>query len=72
MKFILGFFWSVFVISFMLSLSDIAYAYLGPGAGLGMIGSLIAVIIVILVIVFGLILYPIRRFLKRRSKSNQC
>jgi len=43
--------------------------YLGPGAGLGLIGTLFAVVIVILVIVFGLILYPIR-CLKRRNMSK--
>jgi hypothetical protein len=48
-----------------------AHAYLGPGAGLGMMGSLIALIIAVLVIILGLIIYPIRRFLKRKSKIDQ-
>ena len=48
-----------------------AHAYLGPGAGLGMIGSLIALVIVVLVILFGLILYPIRRFIKRRRGPDR-
>jgi hypothetical protein len=46
-----------------------AFAYLGPGAGLGMIGSLIAIIVLGLVIVFGLVVYPIRMMRKRRSQS---
>jgi len=46
-----------------------AAAYLGPGAGLGMIGSLIAIIVVALVIVLGLIVYPLRMFRKRRKQA---
>lgn len=47
-----------------------AAAYLGPGAGLGMVGSLIAVVIVGLVMVLGLIIYPIRLFKKRKSQAK--
>lgn len=50
--------------------SSPAYAYLGPGAGLGMIGSLIAIIVVGLVIVLGLVVYPIRMMRKRRAESQ--
>ena len=53
----------------MLLTSSLAFAYLGPGAGLGLIGSLIAIIVVGLVIVFGLVVYPIRMLRKRRSQS---
>ncbi len=71
MKFRMELFRITFVVSFMLSISNTAHAYLGPGAGLGMMGSLIALVIAILVIVLGLVIYPIRCLLKRRSKSNQ-
>ena len=47
-----------------------ADAYVGPGAGLGMIGSLIAVIAVVLIMVFGLIVYPVRLLRKRRQKKG--
>lgn len=46
-----------------------AFAYLGPGAGLGMIGSLIAIVVVGLVIVLGLVVYPIRMLRKRNAES---
>ena len=60
------------ILSFIIfSIADPAQAYLGPGAGLGMIGSLIALTVVILVLVFGLILYPIRRFLKRKTPDKK-
>ena len=55
---------------FML-LTDCAYAYIGPGAGLGMIGSLIAIIVAAVIILLGLIIYPIRWLLKRRSRSKE-
>jgi uncharacterized membrane protein len=71
MKFRLGFWKSAVLLFLMLSISENTHAYLGPGAGLGMIGGLIAVIIAIVFIVFGLIFYPIRRYLKHRSTSKQ-
>lgn len=46
-----------------------AFAYLGPGAGLGMIGSLIAIVAVSLIIVLGLVIYPIRLLRKRRMQA---
>lgn len=45
-------------------------AYVGPGAGLGMIGSLIAVIVAVLVAVTGLFILPIRLLLKRLRRSG--
>jgi hypothetical protein len=44
-----------------------ALAYVGPGAGLGMIGSLIAVVGVFLVAVLGLLILPFRMLQKRRQ-----
>jgi hypothetical protein len=43
-----------------------AVAYVGPGAGLGMIGSLIAVIGAVLVAILGFLILPVRMLLKRR------
>ncbi len=51
--------------------TDTAHAYMGPGAGLGMVGSLIAVIVAVLILVFGLVIYPIRLLRKRKSKSKE-
>ena len=60
----------LFFTQFML-VTDCAYAYIGPGAGLGMIGSLIAIIVAVVIIFLGLIIYPVRYFLKRRSRSKE-
>jgi len=51
--------------------SGTANAYLGPGAGLGMIGSLAAIVIVALVVVLGLVIYPIRMLRKRRAGTSR-
>jgi len=47
--------------------------YVGPGAGLGMIGALLAVLCVIFLGLLGPVLYPIRlirRRLKRRREDE--
>jgi hypothetical protein len=43
-----------------------ALAYVGPGAGLSMMGSLIAVVGALLVAILGLVILPVRMLLKRR------
>jgi hypothetical protein len=43
-----------------------ALAYVGPGAGLSMIGSLIAVVGAVLVAMLGLLILPVRMLQKRR------
>ena len=47
-----------------------AAAYMGPGAGLGMLGSLAAVIGAVLVAVVAIVWMPIRILLKRRRKEG--
>ncbi len=46
-------------------------AYVGPGAGLGMIGSLLAVVATILIAVFGLVFYPITLIRKMLRKTKE-
>lgn len=46
-----------------------AAAYIGPGAGLGAIGTVFAVIGAILLMIVGFIWYPVKRLLKRIRKS---
>lgn len=47
-----------------------AYAYMGPGAGLGMLGSLVAVIGAVVIGVVGILILPIRMIMKRRKKEQ--
>ena len=44
-----------------------AAAYIGPGAGLGAIGTVIAVIGAVLLMIVGFGWYPVKRMLKRRK-----
>jgi hypothetical protein len=47
-----------------------AQAYVGPGAGVGMIGSLLAVLGAVLLAVVGLILWPLRMLKRRRQGKS--
>lgn len=58
----------VFIVA-MLAASP-ALAYLGPGAGLGMLGSLFAVIGAVLLAIFGLLILPVRMIMKKRRKQQ--
>lgn len=46
-----------------------AAAYMGPGAGLGMLGSLLAVGGALLLALAGIVVLPLRMLLKRRRKA---
>ncbi len=47
------------------------FAYTGPGPGLGLLGSLLAVFAVVLIGLLGLVLYPLRLMRKRLRKKKQ-
>jgi hypothetical protein len=44
-----------------------ALSYVGPGAGLGMIASLAAVVLAVLATIVGLVIWPIRRLMQRKK-----
>ena len=48
-----------------------ALAYVGPGAGLSVIGSLLAFIAAIVVAIFGFLFFPIRRLLRKRRRKAE-
>ena len=52
----------------LLSISIPAYAYLGPGMGGGVIAAVLGVIGAVLLALFGILYYPIKRMLKNRKK----
>ena len=45
-------------------------AYIGPGAGLGAILFTIALVLGVLLLVMGLVWYPLKRVLKSRSQDT--
>ncbi len=48
----------------------VADAYVGPGAGLTMLGSLWGLIIAVLFVIFGVLLLPIKLLLNRVRKNR--
>ena len=49
---------------------SLAHAYIGPGAGLSAIGSLLALIAAVFVAIFGFLWYPIKSWRKRRAAAK--
>ena len=52
----------------LLSISSTASAYIGPGMGGGIIAAVLGVIGAVLLALFGILYYPIKRMLKNRRK----
>jgi len=48
-----------------------AYAYVGPGAGITMLGALWAVILAVLLAVGGVLLWPLRTLLRKLRKNRK-
>jgi hypothetical protein len=44
-----------------------ALTYVGPGAGLGMIASLVAVVLAVLATIVGIVIWPVRRLMQRKK-----
>jgi hypothetical protein len=59
------------VILILLVSADPAYAYMGPGAGLAFIGSLIALVAAIAVGLFGLVWYPVKRLIRMTRGASR-
>ena len=47
------------------------YAYIGPGVGGGTILAILGFLVAIIVGIFGLIWFPIKRLLKKNKKKKQ-
>ncbi len=47
-----------------------AHAYIGPGAGISAIGSLLALIAAVLLAIVGFVWYPVKRLMKNRRKAR--
>jgi hypothetical protein len=58
------------VIALFAAMPLLAHAYVGPGAGLGMLASLFAVVGAMLLSIVGLILWPWRVLRKRWQARN--
>ncbi len=63
--------WVAAIVIAVLSLvPDPAAAYIGPGAGLTAIGTVLALVGAIILAIFGFVWYPIKRYLRKRKDSR--
>jgi hypothetical protein len=60
---------SLLVALILFAIPETALAYIGPGAGLAAIGSVLALVGAIVLAIVGFLWYPIKRW--RRSKSTK-
>lgn len=48
-----------------------AHAYIGPGAGLSAIGSIVALFAAVGLAIVGFVWYPVKRLRRRRAEKNR-
>jgi len=48
-----------------------AVAYIGPGAGISVLGSLLSILATIVVAIGAIIFWPVRKFMKRRKARRE-
>lgn len=58
---------SLLILTFI---ANSAQAYVGPGMGLGVIAVLLGAIATVLLAVFGVFWYPIKKMIKRKKKAD--
>ena len=46
------------------------HAYIGPGMSGGLIAAILGILLSILLTIFGILYYPIKRFLKNRKSKK--
>ena len=59
----------LFIITILMFFNPI-YPYIGPGMSGGLIATILGIIGSVLLAIFGILYYPIKRFLKNRKKNN--
>jgi hypothetical protein len=53
------------------AMPECAFAYVGPGAGLTMLGALLGVLAAVVLAITGVLLWPIRAMLARRRQAKK-
>ena len=62
----------IFLLAMLVFASQNSFSYVGPGMGGGIIAATIGVIVAILAAVFGILWFPLKRYLKnRKEKKNK-
>ncbi|MDC3333713.1 hypothetical protein OAV77_01265 [Candidatus Marinimicrobia bacterium] len=57
------------VFIFLFIIMSPMYAYIGPGMSGGLIATILGIIGSIFLAIFGILYYPIKRFIKNRKKK---
>lgn len=65
------FIFSLSVAALLLAVPKTAEAYIGPGAGISVIGTVIALIGAILLAIVGFVWYPIKRLRAKKKKTEK-
>tara|TARA_Y100000816_G_scaffold274334_1_gene241535 strand:- start:293 stop:502 length:210 start_codon:yes stop_codon:yes gene_type:complete len=55
---------------FLILYPELAYAYLGPGVGFGVLAATIGIIVAIFAGLFGILWYPIKKILKKKKEKK--
>ncbi|MCP5141373.1 MAG: hypothetical protein H6980_03330 [Gammaproteobacteria bacterium] len=55
----------------LLGFAEPGLAYIGPGAGLGLIGSLIAVVVALILAIIGLVVLPLKLWARKRRAGHR-
>ena len=61
-------FFIVLITSFLLTTE--AFSYIGPGLGLGLIGSILGLLLSFFVLIFAIFWFPLKKILKKKKKNN--
>lgn len=55
----------------LLLFSPLAAAYIGPGSGISVIGSLLGLLATVFIAFFAIVLFPIRKMRKKRRAAEE-
>ena len=61
----------ILILIFLFLFSTYSYGYLGPGLGGGIIFATLGIIVAIFAAIFGILWFPIKRFLKNKKKEKK-
>ena len=61
----------IFSLFFILLISVPAQAYIGPGAGVSVLGSVLGILVTILIAIGAIVFWPIRKMMKRRKTRSE-
>ncbi len=61
----------VFALMFVLGIGQEAHAYIGPGAGLSMLGAFWGLVVAVLAALSFLLFWPIRKMFKKNAAASE-